>query len=215
MNQASRQTVLPGRFLFAFGTEPAWETCGRSTIDNVRPIAVNIVARDARRVEGGVFFISIGLESEGDPEMLRRVFVVGAWALLTVTLGCGGESVKTVEVSGELKVGGKAMEGVEVHFVHLKAKGFGTTDAQGKFKLQAAPGDNKVYFSKIEGAGTAESGMDAGMMAAAATGGADPAAGPVAIKGQLIPDKYTRYETTDKSFNVPDAGSAAANFDLE
>lgn len=96
--------------------------------------------------------------------MLRRVFVVGACALWLVALGCGGgESVKTVEVSGELKVAGTAMEGVDVFFLGKKHKGVGKTDAQGKFKLQAEPGENKVWFSKIEGAGSAESGMDAGM----------------------------------------------------
>lgn len=149
--------------------------------------------------------------------MLRREWLWSVCVLGAFACGCGGgDGVATVEVSGEVKIGGKTLEGVEVHFAHEKFKGFGLTDATGKFKLKAVPGPNKVYFSKIEGAGTAESGMDAGQLAAAAGATFDPSsAAPPQIKGQLVPEKYTRFETTDKQFDVPAGGSTSANFDVQ
>lgn len=151
--------------------------------------------------------------------MLRKLFVLGLCGAWLGLAGCGGggDTVKTVEVTGEVKVGGKTLEGVEVHFIHAKFSGVGKTDATGKYKLQAAPGDNKVWFSKVEGAGAADTGMDAGQAMAAASGTADPAADPNAIvaKGEVIPDKYTRFATTDKSAAVKDAGPNNFDFDLQ
>lgn len=145
---------------------------------------------------------------------LRSLWIVAA----LFVVGCGDGSVPTVEVSGEVKVGGQPMEGVEVHFVHPQHKGFGLTDAQGKYTLRggAAIGDNKIYFSKIEGFSTdPASGMDAGQAMAAAAAGADPNTGIAPPpKGQLIPLKYASYETTDKTFNVPADGAKDVNFDL-
>jgi len=145
--------------------------------------------------------------------MLHRALLVGACAVLAMSMvvGCGGPpTVKTAAVSGELKIGGKPAEGVTVMFSHPTQLGSAVTDAQGKFTVQAVPGQNKVFFSKIEGAGSTESGMDAGMMMAEAGAGT----GAAVLKGQVIPEKYSRLETTDKTFTVPETGAANANFDL-
>lgn len=128
--------------------------------------------------------------------------------------GCsGGSATPTAEVEGEVRVAGELAEGVEVHFVHPLHKGFARTDAYGRFRLQggAAIGENRVYFSKIEGAHPdPASGLDSTQLALAA---AVPGSATRAV--QLIPAKYSRYETTDQRVVVPESGATEVKFDLK
>lgn len=77
-----------------------------------------------------------------------------AIALLLCVPGCGGSDFpRTAPVSGTVTLKGKPIEGAEVYFVHEKLVAMATTDKDGHYELVqgAVPGENKVYFSKIEG----------------------------------------------------------------
>ena len=134
--------------------------------------------------------------------------------VLAILAGCGRSGPKTVEVSGTVKVKGKAVEGVEVQFVGEKFAGVGKTDAQGKFRLAsgAMPGRNKVCFRKFDTGQLTEdskAGMDAGQFAAM-----QQAQGSAAKVKQLIPAEYSDPATTKMEFNVPANGTTSADFDL-
>jgi hypothetical protein len=140
--------------------------------------------------------------------------------LFTIGLaGCGGgppEIHDTVDVSGTVTVDGKPVEGVEVHFMTDTFAGFGTTDSAGKYQLVqgAVPGENKVFFSKMEG-GSIALDPDAGIdefqlkMAAEAQG-----TNPQDIAHDIIPEQYRDPEKTKLKFPVPESGTNSADFKL-
>ncbi|MFH1922730.1 MAG: hypothetical protein ABIP48_22940 [Planctomycetota bacterium] len=140
---------------------------------------------------------------------------------LVVVAGCaesGGTKVKTVDVSGTVYLDGEPVEGVTVNFEKTENHaGTGTTGPDGKYKLAggAEPGENKVYFSKVEGSGFDPStGMDPGQMAAAAGAppeGQGPAGQP---SGELLPQKYMDPATSGVTLPVPENGTDSADFKL-
>lgn len=149
--------------------------------------------------------------------MGRCLAAVGLSLLMFAGCGGGGDSPKTAKVSGTVTVDGQPMAGVEVHFLHDKFKGYGKTDASGKYSLVggAIAGENKVYFSKIEGGDIKvdpESGIDETQlqMMAEASGGKGPK-----VAKQLIPAEYADPAQTKVTFMVPDGGSTSADFDIK
>jgi hypothetical protein len=140
--------------------------------------------------------------------------------------GCGGKAAdarKTASVSGQVTIGGKPVEGAEVHFMSENFTGFGLTDAQGRYHLVqgAVPGPNKVFISKIEGKmeGVSldpEAGMDAEQFRAAAEGvaGSPDAPKPEDIPHESIPEEYSNPEKTKLTYDVPEAGTESADFRL-
>jgi hypothetical protein len=151
--------------------------------------------------------------------MLYRV-LFGAGLALTLA-GCGNSAgPRTTSVSGVVKIDGQPMANVEVHFLSDQHAGYGKTDEEGRYHLLsgAAPGSNKVYFSKIVDPmynEDPEAGMDAGQFEAAASATAAPGAAAPAVSGQLIPPEYASAETTKLTFLVPEGGTESANFELE
>lgn len=85
-----------------------------------------------------------------------------ALAALALT-GCGGDKVKLVPAEGVLKIGDKPAANVSVQFMPDVTKGakgptsFGTTDADGKFRLKtydgqdgAVPGPHTVILADLD-----------------------------------------------------------------
>jgi hypothetical protein len=122
-------------------------------------------------------------------------------------------------------LGGKPLAGAEIYFVGEKISGFGKTDAEGRYELVqgAAPGKNKVYISKIEGAeGLAlntEQGMDIEQLRTAAQsfesdnsqrGKVDPSKLPK----EIVPPEFSDPTRTKLSFTVPEGGTSNADFRL-
>lgn len=140
--------------------------------------------------------------------------------LMTMMLvGCGSGDNKppTVRVSGVVTIGGKPVEGVEVHFESDKFSSFGKTDAEGKYRLVqgATVGENRVYLSKMTGGptnGATQDGIDEYQlqMMAEANGGKVAPNVPV----QTIPAEYSDKSKSKLTYTVPSGGATDANFDL-
>lgn len=149
----------------------------------------------------------------------RKRLIFASLAALCVA-GCGGDdfSVKTVSISGRVTIGGQPAKGVNVHFLHEKATGFGKTDDSGNFKLiqGAVPGENRVYFSMTSGDtkfDNPEGGMDAGQLQAMAQA-ATPGSATAKKLGAVIPPEFSDPAKTQIKFTVRPSGSDTANFDL-
>ena len=142
------------------------------------------------------------------------VALVGS-LLLLVGCGDGDTGPATVPVSGTLTLDGNPVAGAEVTFVHEAFAAFATTDSEGRYELVpgAVVGENKVVVSKWEGGpegveGEEDDGLDAEQMRMMAeTGGAG-------MPKQMMPEEHSREATTGLSFDVPEDGSDAADFDL-
>ena len=140
---------------------------------------------------------------------------LGGCLLLLAGCGDGDTGPATVPVSGTLTLNGTPVEGAEVTFVHEEFAAFATTDSEGRYELVpgAVVGENKVVVSKWEGGpemggGEEDDGIDAEQMRMMAeTGGAG-------MPKQLMPEEHSREATTGLSFEVPEGGSDAADFDL-
>ncbi len=150
-------------------------------------------------------------------ELRRSVLVFVAVGLTSMLMtGCQGRrDVSTSPVSGTVTIGGKAIAGVEVYFCGEGLVAYGKTDAQGRYTLVqgAVPGENKVYFTKIEGGSQAvsqEDGMDEyqmQMMAQASGKKAD-------IPKQVVPAEFADAVNPKLSFVVPSGGTDSADFKL-
>ncbi len=134
-----------------------------------------------------------------------------------IVAGCGEAKkpeVKTVEVSGTVYLDDQPLGGASIHFfASEKHEGIGVTGPDGRYTLDngAEPGENKVYFSKVEGRTAEEMEMDE-MESVAAVEDEDRERGPEA--GQVIPPKYNDPRKTEVTFNVPAEGTSSADFKL-
>ena len=153
----------------------------------------------------------------------RLVAFPAVLALLAVSSGCGGgggKQVATVPVSGTVTWQGKPLADATVSFYSKEHDflGTGVTNAEGHYELYqgAAPGENTVWISKVEG--------DAG---ASADPGENPEADPVQLQemagdidegielqGEQLPAKFSNPDQTVLSFKVPEGGSDSADFRL-
>lgn len=140
--------------------------------------------------------------------MYRPVFRLPALLVFAplLIMGCGPGSrpeIETAPVSGTVQLDGQPLGDAQVNFLTDDYAGVATTDASGKYELEAQPGENIVYVVKYD---SADPDFDETM-----AGGADqPGAGPK----QLLPEKFSDPEASELRFTVPDAGSNDANFDL-
>lgn len=93
----------------------------------------------------------------------RSFFAVGAWLCIIAASGCSGDGEKLVPAEGIVLIDGKPAANISVQFMPDVLQGgkgptsFGTTDAEGKFKLQtnagrlgAVPGPHKVTLTDDE-----------------------------------------------------------------
>lgn len=159
----------------------------------------------------------------------RRVLTLALLLGLAVSVptglfGCGKKvsGPPRASVSGKVTLGGKAVEGIEVHFFNEEYPdygAYGVTDASGNFRLVqgAVVGKNKVYFSKTEGTAPVtldpESGMDAGQLEAMQIGNEKSVAVKELGIKELVPAQYTG-ANSKLTFQVPPEGADSANFDL-
>jgi hypothetical protein len=140
--------------------------------------------------------------------MRLRYLAVG---LLPLALGCG-KPYELAPVSGRVTLNGKPLAKAWVHFAPAASKGndspgptaHGETDADGRFKLIVDPdhpgavvGRHRVFISTLE--------------LARRPGGDVPDAGAKAGRDK-VPARYN--QETKLTFEVPAAGTDAANFDL-
>ena len=154
----------------------------------------------------------------------RMTLVMAAFPLILV--GCGGEDrPDLVPVSGVVTYQGQPLANAEVVFQNDKAPraAVGTTDAQGKFRLQsyenfdgAVPGDHVITVSKIQ-ADAAISGADVDDPSAAYGGGMDAAASGdmSAISKSELPDKYADPATSNLKETVTKEGPNEFEINLE
>ncbi len=145
----------------------------------------------------------------------RVGFLSVAIACLLCVPGCGESGPRMEPVSGSVTLKGKPIEGVNVYFVHDQQVSNGKTNSEGHYDLSqgAVAGENKVYFSKIEGGtfGDDDDGMaEFELEAAKASGGGRNAKGPK----QIIPAEYSNAANPKLSFTVPSGGSTSADFEL-
>jgi hypothetical protein len=137
--------------------------------------------------------------------MYRQFFACSFSCLLLSLLlvGCGPatrQSVKTVKVSGAVKLGGKPLSDAEVNFVGKDFAGVTKSDAQGNYSLDAQPGSNVVYFSKFDGA------VDPTM-----SQGDSGQGGPK----QLIPKKFASATESKLTHTVAEKDATGVDFDLK
>ena len=140
--------------------------------------------------------------------MRSRIFLV---IVTLAAMGCGKQSYRLAPVSGRVQWNGKPLAGAWVHFAPKASKdnlapgptAHGRTDRDGRFRLGVDPGHpgavvgvNRVFISSLE-EGTADV-RDAG--------------GMKTIKDR-IPSRYN--QETILLFEVPAAGTSAADFDLK
>ncbi len=148
--------------------------------------------------------------------------LVGCVSLVLIysVIGCGGGSngVKSVDVSGTVSLDGEPLEGVDVYFSSGKVGGYGTTDAEGKYRLVngAAVGENKVHLKKFDTSNAAGidmsiPGMDEGQAAAMMEAQSKTKEGK-AKKLSLIPPEFSDPKTTKLTIEVPDSGTKSADF---
>lgn len=151
---------------------------------------------------------------------MRTWVAFGVCILLT---GCGGGDGRpmpeTVDVSGVVTIGGKPIEGVEVHFHGGEFAGYGKTDSQGHYHLiqGAVPGENKVFFSKIEGGNVVldpEGGMDEMQLQIAAESAGQGGGSSLNVPKQIVPLEYSSADRSQLKFTVPEGGTDSANFKL-
>lgn len=145
--------------------------------------------------------------------------------LCLASLGCGGKaaptsSIKKAPISGKVTLKGKPLADAEVYFFTEKFTGFAKTNADGQYILAqgAAIGQNKVFFSKMEGGSTQASGKDP-VMELNDPGQADAANLAASGMGkklqkQLIPPEFSNEKTTKLTFDVIEGGAKDADFNL-
>jgi len=129
-------------------------------------------------------------------------------ALLVVVTGCGK---KPVPVSGRVTLDSKPLVNATVIFTpdtdekNPGAGSVGKTNANGEFKLRVNPGDlDGAFVGKHKVSITSYEGDD----------GTVPSSGPDMIfRKAIVPSEYNA--DSKLSFDVPEAGSTSANFDLK
>ncbi len=137
---------------------------------------------------------------------MYRQFLVCVFSCLLLSslmVGCSPatrQAVKTVKVTGSVKLGGKPLSGAEVNFVGKDFAGIATSDAQGGYTLDAQPGVNTVYFSKFDGD------VDPTM-----TQGDSGQGGPK----QLIPKKFASAAESKLTHTVAETDATGVDFDLK
>lgn len=147
-----------------------------------------------------------------------RLLCVGAILFSLTGLGCqgGSRAQKTVRVAGLVTLDGRPLEGASVNFISEGYQTSGLTDTEGRYELQAVPGDYKVHISKTEGeaaAGLAPGNELFGMNEFEAGSPGDPGSGENAGGPKdLIPRRFSDPAATTLSFVVPESGSESADF---
>ena len=150
-----------------------------------------------------------------------KVQYVVTVCMLFMSMGCGGgaRGPKAVPVSGQVYLDGKLLDGAEIRFISEKFTGFGKTKSDGRYTLAqgALPGLNKVYITKKTGDqeinGDPNSGRDKGQSEAESAAVVGTPAEAKTPK-DLIPAEFSDPAKSKLTFEVPAAGTNAADFRL-
>jgi hypothetical protein len=129
--------------------------------------------------------------------------LLSAAFLIALLAGCGGsgDAVRTVEVGGTVKLDSQPLADAEVNFVGEKYAGVAKTGPDGTYKLQAQPGENKVFVRKLP------ADYDPTDL------GGDTPEGQAAV-GQTLPAKFSDPDRSELKFTVPDGGANNADFQV-
>jgi hypothetical protein len=78
------------------------------------------------------------------------------WGIITASLGCGGDGVHLVDVTGTVRLEGEPLPAAQITFIPTSPGGsaaYGVTDGQGRYRLKfsrdrygAMPGPNDVVI---------------------------------------------------------------------
>jgi hypothetical protein len=129
------------------------------------------------------------------------LFLAGVLCLAMIT-GCAPQGPVTVQVTGTVTLDGEPVEGATVGFRPTEGTpGTGTTDASGKFTLNATPGQNGVAVYKSEVVGEV------------AAADEETTATEIETKS-LLPIKYSAVEGSGLSFDVQ-PGMAPVTIELK
>jgi hypothetical protein len=136
-----------------------------------------------------------------------RVRLLLGLALLPA-LGCGG--AKVASVSGQVTLNGKALSGATVSFQPIAPKGSmnaapgstGKTDADGKFTLKTATGQEGAYV-----------GEHRVMISRQTADAEDTDRRGRPRQKELVPERYNA--KSDLTFTVPPGGTTGADFALK
>ena len=141
---------------------------------------------------------------------------------LSVSLtGCGGGTIRTVNVTGTVTFNGEPLSGAQVNFSPTTSDegarpAFGLTDADGKYRLSViggavnagtTPGEYQVSISRMVGTGII-----------AEPDGGPTTSGPsvfVPPPQSLIPIRYGDPTTSELTATVEARGNNVFNFDLK
>lgn len=140
---------------------------------------------------------------------VRVISRFAAWAVLAAigaaTIGCGAGGRETITVTGVVTLDGQALASAAVMFSGPEGGSPVTTstDAAGKFTIQAVPGMNNVAVSKTSTSG-GPTPLDDGTM---------PADGIPSKVETLVPVKYADFRTSGLSVDVK-AGLAEVRLEL-
>lgn len=151
-------------------------------------------------------------------------------SLLLLLSGCGGGQrsapVPTASVSGKVTLDGQPLAGATIAFHTEQWSSVGRTNSSGEFTLvkEAAVGENKITISKIdesqlegvEFSEDPEDGLDEGQLAAAniVDENSEELGDQTVPLGEQIAAEYSDPDSTILTFDVPEGGSDAANFNL-
>jgi hypothetical protein len=127
--------------------------------------------------------------------------VAGALCLAAVA-GCGPRGPETVQVTGTVTLDGEPVEGAVVGFRPTAGTpATATTDASGRFTLNATPGQNGVTVTKSE------------LVGEAPAEDAEATAGDVETR-MLLPIRYSAVQGSGLSFDVQ-PGMAPVTIELK
>jgi hypothetical protein len=134
--------------------------------------------------------------------MIRRTFLALSAGLILTLAGCsGGASV--IEVGGTVTLNGKELPEGDIVFVPTDSKlgGEGGKIKDGKYRLKAKPGKNKVEIRATREV--------PGKTMPSAAG---PGAPPEPLRESIIPTKYNDQTTLEADVGP---GKSTFNFDLK
>jgi hypothetical protein len=173
---------------------------------------------------------------QGGTNVLQKSwYCLAVMLVFTGTLGCtSGSDTKLVAVTGKVTRQGAPVSGALVTFIPSdgSVSSFGTTDAEGKFTLATARGEQgasvgaavATVSKTAAGATSTLTGPPAEVMkgvtatgapaeSATAGGGVTPTEGPVAGSSDELPAKYASMLTSGLNFTVTDDPSKN-NFEI-
>ena len=133
--------------------------------------------------------------------------------LVSLVVGCGGGG-GFVSVSGMVTLDGDPCETAAVTFYNIETEEAvsGLTNAEGKYRVMAEPGDYKVAISKYEGQDKNKEMTDDELAENLMAEFENDVRDSAAEGKELIPERFSDIAKTSLTFTVPSGGADDANF---